>query len=76
MKVAPDTFQGTADELDALRQKASEVGQDVARSSVDIINSTASALQAGFKDVDKAMEYAKNVNIFANVAVTKYCLCS
>lgn len=76
MKVAPDTFQGTADQLDALRQKASEVGQDVARSSVDIINSTASALQAGFKDVDKAMEYAKNVNIFANVAVTKYCLCS
>lgn len=76
MKVAPDSFQGTADQLDALRQKASEVGQDVARSSVDIINSTASALQAGFKDVDKAMEYAKNVNIFANVAVTKYCLCS
>lgn len=68
MKVAPDTFQGTADQLDALRQKASEVGQDVARSSVDIINSTASALQAGFKDVDKAMEFAKETSIFANVS--------
>lgn len=68
MKVAPDTFQGTTDQLDALRQKASEVGQDVARSSVDIINSTASALQAGFKDVDKAMEFAKETSIFANVS--------
>ena len=68
MKVAPDTFQGTTEQLEALREKASEIGQDVARSSVDIINSTASALQSGFKDVDKAMEFAKQTSIFANIA--------
>lgn len=67
-KVAPDSFHGTAEELENVRQKAVEVGQDVARSATDIINSTASALQLGIDDMDKAMEYAKNVNLYANVA--------
>ena len=67
-KVAPDSFHGTAEELENVRQKAVEVGQDVARSATDIINSTASALQLGINDMDKAMEYAKNVNIYANVS--------
>lgn len=67
-KVAPDSFRGTAEELENVRQKAVEVGQDVARSATDIINSTASALQLGVSDIDKAMEYAKNVNLYANVA--------
>lgn len=75
-KVAPESFRGTTEEFDALHKKAIQVGQEVARSSVDIINSTASALQAGFKDIDSAMEYAKNVNMYANVAETILCLCS
>lgn len=67
-KVAPESFHGTAEEFDNLREKAIDVGQDVARSSVDIINSTASALQLGIDDIDKALEYARNVNMYANVA--------
>lgn len=67
-KVAPDSFRGTKQELDDLRNKAINTGQEVARSSVDIINSTSSALQAGFKNIDSALEYAKNVNMYANVA--------
>lgn len=66
-KVAPDSFHGTAEELENVRQKAVEAGQEVARSSTDIINSTASALQLGIDDIDKAIEYAKNVNLYANV---------
>ena len=69
MKVAPESFRGTQEELNSLRDKAISVGQEVARSSVDIINSTSSALQAGFKNIDGAMEYAKQVNLYANVAV-------
>lgn len=74
-KVAPDSFHGTAEELENVRQKAVEVGQDVARSATDIINSTASALQLGVSNIDRAMEYAKNVNLYANVAETTFCLC-
>lgn len=68
MKVAPDNFVGTTKQLDDIRKKAISVGQDVARSSVDVINSTASALQLGLKDMDKALEYAKNTNAYANVS--------
>lgn len=75
-KVAPDSFHGTAEELENVRQKAVEVGQDVARSATDIINSTASALQLGVSNIDRAMEYAKNVNLYANVAEGTFCLCS
>lgn len=67
-KVAPDSFHGTEAEFDSLREKAISVGQEVARSSIDIINSTASALQLGIDDIDRALEYAKNVNMYANVA--------
>lgn len=67
LKVAPDTFTGTAKQLDWLTQKASEAGQEVARSSIDIIDSTAEALQSGFHNVSKALEYAKNASMFANV---------
>lgn len=75
-KVAPDSFHNTTEELENVRQKAVEVGQDVARSATDIINSTASALQLGVSNIDRAMEYAKNVNLYANVAETTFCLCS
>lgn len=67
-KVAPESFRATKAELDSLRDKAVTIGQEVARSSVDIINSTSSALQAGFSSIDGALEYAKNVNMYANVA--------
>ena len=67
-KVAPASFTGTAEQLADLRDKAYEIGQDVARSSVDIINSTASALQLGIKDIDQALQYAREVNLYANVA--------
>lgn len=68
MKVAPTDFTGTTKQLDELRNKSVEVGKSVARSSVDIINSTSSALQLGIKNIDEAMDYAKNVNLFANVS--------
>ena len=75
-KVAPDSFHNTTEELESVRQKAVEVGQEVARSATDIINSTASALQLGVSNIDRAMEYAKNVNLYANVAEIPFCLCS
>lgn len=68
LKVAPTDFTGTTKELDELRDKSVEVGKSVARSSVDIINSTSSALQLGIKNIDEAMDYARNVNLFANVS--------
>ena len=67
LKVAPKSFTGTEEQLDWLTKKASEAGQEVARSSIDIINSTANALQSGFHNVSKAIEYAKNSAMFANV---------
>lgn len=74
-KVAPASFTGTKEELQEVKDMAFATGQEVARSSVDIINSTASAFQLGIDNVKQAMEYAKNVNMYANVAETKFCLC-
>lgn len=67
-KVAPASFTGTKEELQEVKELAFQTGQDVARSSVDIINSTASAFQLGIDNVKQAMEYAKDVNMYANVA--------
>lgn len=67
-KVAPASFQGLPEQVDALRVKASQAGQEVATTTVDMINATASALQLGIKDMDKALEYGKNVNMFSNVS--------
>lgn len=74
-KVAPASFTGTKKELQEVKEMAYQTGQEVARSSVDIINSTASAFQLGINNLKDAMEYAKNVNMYANVAETKFCLC-
>ena len=68
MKVAPTDFQGTTQQLDELRDKAISAGQEVAKSSVDIIESTANALQSGFKNVDEALQYAKESAKFSNVS--------
>lgn len=67
MKVAPDSFRGSKQELDDLRNKAISTGQTVAKSSVDIINSTANALQSGFKNVDEALKYAERSAVASNV---------
>lgn len=68
MKVAPTDFQGTTQQLDELRDKAISAGQEVAKSSVDIIESTANALQSGFKTIDDALQYAKESAKFSNVS--------
>lgn len=67
-KVAPESFQGTTEQFDELKNKAISAGQEVAKSSVEIINSTANALQSGFKNVDQAIEYAKESAKFSNVS--------
>lgn len=67
-KVAPDSFSLTSKNLDELRDKAVVSGQEVAKSSVDIIESTANALQSGFKNVDDALKYAKESAKFSNVS--------
>ena len=68
MKVAPESFRGTTQELEAVRVKAGEVARSVASTSTDVIQATSSALQLGIKNIDDAMNYAKNSNIYANVA--------
>ena len=67
-KVAPDSFRGTKEELDSLKKSAISAGQEVAKSSIDIVESTASALQSGFKNVDLALRYAKESAKFSNVS--------
>lgn len=67
-KVAPDSVDTSTEALKELQAQAVLAGQEVASTSVDIINSTASALQMGMKDANEAMEYAKNVTMYANVA--------
>ncbi|HBF4994866.1 TPA: phage tail tape measure protein [Clostridioides difficile] len=68
MKVAPDNFRGTTEDLNSLRDSAIEAGVSVARSSTDIIQGTAKALQTGIKDINDAMEYATKSAQFANVS--------
>lgn len=67
-KVAPPDFTGTTKQLDELRDKAINAGQEVAKSSVDIIESTANALQSGFDNIDEALQYAKESAKFSNVS--------
>lgn len=68
MKVAPDTFKGTREELNQLRDDAISAGIEVARSSNDIIDGTSKAFQLGIKNVKDALEYSKQASQFANVA--------
>lgn len=68
MKVAPESFRGTADELDNVKDRAIEAGISVARSSNDIIQGTAKSFQMGIKSIDDAMQYATKSAQFANVA--------
>lgn len=68
MKVAPDNFQGTSEQLEGVRRKAIETGKSVARASEDVIQGTAKALQTGISNVDDAMKVAKRTSLYANVS--------
>lgn len=67
-KVAPDSFSTTTESLEQVRVKAGEVASEVASTTTDVINATARALQMGIKNMDDAMEYAKNSAVYSNVA--------
>lgn len=67
-KVAPDSFKATEAEFENIRVKAADMANEVGTSATDMINATSSALQLGIKNIDDAMEYGKNVNLFANVS--------
>lgn len=67
-KVAPSSLQLTSSKMDEIRNKAADMANTVGTSMTDMINSTASAMQLGIQNVDKAMEYGRNVNMFANVS--------
>ena len=67
-KVAPDSLQLTSSKMDEIRNKAADMANSVGTNMTEMINATASAMQLGIQNVDKAMEYGRNVNMFANVS--------
>ena len=67
-KVAPDSLQLTASKMDEIRNKAADMANTVGTNMTEMINATASAMQLGIHNVDRAMEYGRNVNMFANVS--------
>ncbi len=67
MKVAPSSFQGTTEQLKAVKNDAVEVAKIVGQSSEDVIQGMAKALQTGAKTMGDALEIAKASATFANV---------
>lgn len=67
MKVAPSSFQGTTEQLKAVKNDAVEVAKVVGQSSEDVIQGMAKALQIGAKTMGDALEIAKASATFANV---------
>ena len=67
-KVAPSSLQLTSSKMDEIRNKAADMGNTVGADMIEMINATSSAMQLGIQNVDKAMEYGRNVNMFANVS--------
>ena len=67
MKVAPSSFQGTTEQLKAVKNDAVEVAKAVGQSSEDVIQGMAKALQTGAKTMGDALEIAKSSATFANV---------
>ena len=67
MKVAPESFQGTTEQLKAVKNDAVEVAKVVGQSSEDVIQGMAKALQTGAKTMGDALEIAKSSATFANV---------
>lgn len=52
---------------DSIRKQAIETAKEVGMSSTDVINATATAMQAGASNMKEAMEIAKQSMILANV---------
>lgn len=67
MKVAPSSFQGTTEQLKAVKNDAVEVAKVVGQSSEDVIQGMAKALQTGARTMQDALEIAKSSATFANV---------
>ena len=67
MKVAPASFEGTVEQLRNVQSQAKEVAISVGRSTEDVIQGMAQALQTGAKTMGDALEISKSSAIFANV---------
>ena len=67
MKVAPETFSGTGEQLDQYLNKVTDTTKKTGSTITDTINGTAKALQVGFKTIDESLAYAQNSTIFANI---------
>lgn len=67
MKVAPEGFRGTAEELKQVKLEAVEVAKSVGQTTEDVIQGMSKALQTGAKNMSDALEIAKASSLFANV---------
>ncbi|MGL5718484.1 MAG: phage tail tape measure protein [Paraclostridium sp.] len=67
MKVAPEGFKGTSDELKQVKYDAVEVAKAVGQSTEEVIQGMSKALQTGAKSMSDALEIAKASATFANV---------
>lgn len=57
----------TGDALKGYLNSVTEVAKGTGKSSVDVIQGTAKAVQSGISDIDKALTFAKQASIFSNV---------
>lgn len=57
----------TGDALKGYLNDVTEVAKGTGKSSVDVIQGTAKAVQSGISDIDSALTYARQASIFSNV---------
>lgn len=57
----------TGDALKGYLNNVTEVAKGTGKSSVDVIQGTAKAVQSGISDINDALTYAKQASIFSNV---------
>ena len=57
----------TGDALKGYLNSVTEVAKGTGKSSVDVIQGTAKAVQSGISDINDALTYAKQASIFSNV---------
>lgn len=67
MKVAPEGFRGTTEELKQIKLEAVEVAKSVGQTTEDVIQGMSKALQTGAKNMSDALQIAKASSLFANV---------
>ncbi|MGL5191672.1 MAG: phage tail tape measure protein [Cetobacterium sp.] len=67
MKVAPEGFRGTSEELKQVKYDAIEVAKSVGQSTEEVIQGMSKALQTGATSMADALEIAKASATFANV---------